>query len=90
MGQYGLKDFKSRRTTKLHDWFKSYNNFTTYFQKIQNKKIEQSSERVFFYILLQIHSLKLKYERAAQYSSLLPLDKYLHMAMFEVFYTVNQ
>ena len=33
MGQYGFKDSKSRKTPKLHDWFKSYNNFTTVLSK---------------------------------------------------------
>ena len=33
VGQYGFKDSKSRRTAKLHDGFKSYNNFTAIFSK---------------------------------------------------------
>ena len=31
MSIYGSKDSKSIRTSKLHDWFKSYNNFTDIF-----------------------------------------------------------
>ena len=34
MGIYGFTNSKSRRTAKLHDWFKSYSNFITVFSKI--------------------------------------------------------
>ena len=31
MGKYGFRDYKSRRTEKLHDQFKSYNNLPPFF-----------------------------------------------------------
>ena len=31
MGILGFKDSKSRRTSKLHDWFESYNNLPPFF-----------------------------------------------------------
>ena len=37
VGQYGFKNSKSRRPAKLHDWFKSYNNFTTVFFSQKSK-----------------------------------------------------
>ena len=39
MGLYGFKDSKSRRTTKLHERFKSYSNFNTvFFKTLKNFK----------------------------------------------------
>ena len=32
---YGSKDSKSRKTSKLHDWFKSYNDFNYVFRPCQ-------------------------------------------------------
>ena len=80
MGQYGFKNSKSRRTAKVHDWFKSYKNVNIVFSKnsktsnigmwdVYPEEMTRILHCALRYQFGQAQLTQLKFECAAQYSS---------------------